>query len=319
VASEGTSVTGDGRAAGPPTHVFVVGTGRSGTTTIASLASRVPGCVVDHEREPKLLEEVTRYFEGRLQHHELIELLQRTRNPEAIGGTRVAGEANQRLSFVLPALAEAFPQARLVWLLRDGRDAVASMHHRGWYDLRETERGPRATRDWARTRVRGDVVGDLTTAEWEALDAFGRCCWYWSYTNRLIAADADRLGVTILAVKLEELERALPDLASFLGVEELAALSVPKANIASSGKPTSWRLWSRRRRAVFERLCGEVMDVHYPGWRGQMAFGFRGTLLAGGLGGILQLRGGLASKTWRLRARIGLARGVPEPPGADPS
>ncbi|MCC6222818.1 MAG: hypothetical protein IT201_04935 [Thermoleophilia bacterium] len=289
-----------------PTHVFIVGTGRSGTATIADLLSAPPGCVVEHEREPKLLTEVSDYLAGRIEPGEMAELLSRTRNPEAIGGERLSGEANQRLSFVLGPLAEAFPHARLVWLLRDGRTAVASMHHRGWYHPREPEVRSPVVRGWATTRVAGDAVGDVAPDEWERLDAFGRCCWYWSYTGRVIAASSGRLP--LLRVKLEELAERRLDLAAFLGVAELASAAVPRSNASSSGRPTSWRLWSPRQRATFARLCGPVMDEHYPGWRDELTLAVHQHAAALAARGLLALRSGLASATRPLRTRIGLVR-----------
>jgi hypothetical protein len=296
------------------THVFVVGTGRSGTTTIAHLLSKAPGCVVDHEREPMLLDELLAYLDGSMSHTEAVELLRTTRSTAQIGGTRLSGEANQRLSFMLPALADAFPEAKIIWLLRDGRDAVASMHHRGWYHPREAQLRSPVVRGWATTRVRGDVVGDLSSEEWARLDAFGRCAWYWSYAAREIEAHAERLPIRVLTVKLEELGSRLPDIAAFLEVEEIGSLRVSRSNVASSGQPMSWRLWSRKHRDVFDGYCGAVMDRHYPGWRTQMRRNFRSEAHALAVRAALASRAGLSARTWRVRARLGIARGIPTLP-----
>src|SRR5438067_6829627 len=255
-------------------QVFVLGTGRCGTATLASLLDATPGCAVGHEIEPKLLEEVNLYLEGRMSHAEMVSLLRETRSRKAIGGENLSGEANQRLSFVLPSLAEAFPNARFVWLIRDGRSTVASMHHRRWYDRREAEARHPALRDWTRFRIRGDVVGDVSAEDWAKLDAFGRCCWYWSYTNRLIGQEIERLGLEALPVKIEQVDESLPALARFLGLRE-PPRNVGVVDPASAGRPLSWRSWSRRHRRVFQQLCGDVMNEHYPGWQSAMRFGPR--------------------------------------------
>lgn len=249
-----------------PVQVFVVSTGRSGTLTLATLLDSVPGASVGHEREPRLVAESVAYLEGRLSHAETVELLRRTRSPEAIGGERLSGEAHHRLSFALPALAEAFPEARIVWLLRDGRPTVASLVHRGWYERNEEElRGPHKRVPWPQHRVRGDLVGDLAGEEWADLDAFGRCCWYWSFVNRLIGRELERLGLPALKLRLEDLESRRPELEAFLGLgTELPA--VPVAH-RSKKSPIGWALWPVERRRTFERLCGREMDEHYPGWR----------------------------------------------------
>lgn len=249
------------------TQVFVVGTGRSGTATLAALLDGVPGCRVAHESSPLLLDEVTAFLRGTLAHRDLVDLLRRTRQPDVIGGTTLSGEANQRLSFVLPALTEAFPGARIVWLIRDGRAAVASMHHRLWYHPREATLRPPAVRPWAENRISADQVDDLPREAWARLDRFARCCWYWSYTNRLIERVRSQLAVPVMSLRLEDLAGSVPALWSFLGLSVRPPERLPHANPASGGSPLDWRLWSRRQRRVFEQLCGPTMDRHYPGWR----------------------------------------------------
>ena len=298
----------DGHASIP--QVFVVGTGRSGTATIAALLGGVPGCRVVHELTPPLLAEVTAFHRGVLHHRELVDLLRRTRQPGAIGGTTLSGEANQRLSFVLPALAEAFPHARIVWLLRDGRDAIASMHHRLWYHPRESSLRPPAVRPWALNRIQADQVHDLPRETWARFDRFARCCWYWSYTNRLIEQDGARIDLPVLALRLERLGESLPALWSFLGLDGPLPARLPHRNPASAGRPLGWRLWSPRQRETFRRLCGPTMDRFYPGWEAEMRPNARQ-----GVGVFLRREmrtiGALVTARSRpLRARVGLVRSV---------
>jgi hypothetical protein len=258
----------------PPQHsqVFVLGTGRCGTATVASLLDTIPGCAVGHEIDPKLLGEVDLYLNGRMSHDEMVSLLRRTRSRETIGGERLSGEANQRLSFVLPALTSAFPNARFIWLIRDGRTTVASMHHRKWYHPREASIRHPTVRQWTQSRVRGDVVGDFSAEDWAKLDPFGQCCWYWSYTNRLIDQEISRLNLEALPLKIEQLAKNLPRLARFLGLNEITE-EVRVVDPASAGRPPSWRRWSPGQRQVFREFCGELMNEHYPGWENEMSFG----------------------------------------------
>jgi hypothetical protein len=294
-------------------QVFVVGTGRSGTATLAAMLSTPPGCRVAHEHEPRLLAEVSDFLAGRLSHAQMVELLRRTRGPAAIGGTRLSGEANQRLSFILPALAEAFPAARLLWVLRDGRATVASMHHRKWYHPREASERPPAVAGFATHRVQGDEVGDVSPAAWRRLDAFGRCCWYWAYTNRLIEREAARLGLPLLRLRLEDIDDHLDELAAFLDLGGALPRQAPRSNEATGGRPLSWRAWSPRQRATFAILAGAEMDRHYPGWRTDMRWTI-GQEVRGLLTRVARASSVLvASHTRPLRARLGLIRGRPGP------
>jgi sulfotransferase family protein len=299
------------------TQVFVVGTGRSGTKSLADLLSSIPGCRVRHELQPPLLSEAIAYLEDRLAHNEIVELLRRTRAPESVGGERLSGESNNRLSFVLPALAEAFPNARIVWLIRDGRDVVSSMQERRVYHPDEAKLRRERGREWAGTRIHADAVGDLPPGEWARLDPFGRSCWYWSYTNRLIARDLGRLGVRSLLVKLEHLVPSWPLMGDFLGLPPGLPTQIPHSN-RSSRSPMRWTLWSSGQQALFRELCGSLMDEHYPGWDEEMRRGVGAEIYSGAARAAFRLRSSVANGTRPLRARLGLAGQVGRHPEADP-
>jgi hypothetical protein len=297
------------------TQVFVVGTGRCGTASMAALLSRVPGGRIVHELTPALHDEARASLRGMLPRHALVELLHRTRDPAVIGGTQVSGEANQRLSFVLPALAEAFPHARIIWLLRDGRDAIASMHARLWYHPREATLRPRGALPWALHRIQGDEVGDLSPATWAGLDRFARCCWYWSYTNRLIAQQRAELPVPVLPLRVERLRESLPELWSFLGLPAPLPTHLPHAN-ASGGRRRGWRSWSRGQRQTFQHLCGAVMDVHYPGWQAEMRWSVGQEVSAALARRVDAARVLVGAHSRPLRARVGWVRRGRQPEGA---
>jgi hypothetical protein len=246
-------------------QLFIVGTGRSGTQTLAHLLSSVDGVVVEHEHEPLLLAEIKDYAEGRRGREEVVSLLAATRSPGEIGGRLVSGESHNQLSFALPLLAEAFPGARIIWLVRDGRAVVASMVERKIYHPRELDLRAPGTEEWARNRLQGDAVGDVSPERWRALDAFGRCCWYWSYTHRVIARDMDRLELPLLRLRLEDLGNSWPALAEFCDLPPAPAPAIPHSN-RSRRSPISWRHWSKEQQGVFQELCGPVMDENYPGW-----------------------------------------------------
>lgn len=251
-------------------RVFIVGTGRCGTVSCAELLSELPGVNVEHEGTPKLLDEVSGRIAGTVTHADIVDLLRRSRPIPEGNRWSVVGEANQRLSFVLPELKDAFPSARLIWLIRDGRDTVNSMVYRGWYRDDEARGKSGLPAKWAVCRIRAYEVGEMSKVEWRQLDAFARCCWYWDYTNRIIPCEAHRLRFESLVVYLEETERMIPEIARFLGVSPSSTLRVPHSNRARGGRPPAWREWSRRHRAVFENRCGDTMDHHYPGWREDM-------------------------------------------------
>lgn len=250
-----------------PVHLFVLGTGRCGTQTLARMLSRIEGCVVEHERNPPLLSEVTDRIRGAMTEDQMIALLRDTRSVERLGGTRVSGESNQRLSFIIPDLIRAFPDARMLWMIRDGRANVASVHHRRWYDPREATVREAHHAPSAANRISGVDVRDIAPDEWARMDAFERCCWYWSYTNREIERRLAEAGAPFVRISLEHLGERVDELLAFLGLPADTSTELRAWNAARHGPPLSPLDWSAAQREVFERRCGALMDRFYPGWR----------------------------------------------------
>jgi hypothetical protein len=274
--------------------------------SLAHLLSSVPGVRIEHEHEPKLLTEIQAYTEERLGREQMVELLRTTRAPSSIGGELVSGESHNQLSFVLPALAEAFPDARVVWLVRDGRAVVASTVARNIYHPSELSLRAPGTEEWARTRPQADAVGDMTPEEWAALDAFGRCCWYWSYTHRMIERDLQGLPLSCYRVRLEDLPGRWPELAEFCGLSA-TSIEVPHSN-ASTRAPMSWQHWSKAQRLAFASVCGSVMNEHYPGWESEMSRSPGGSALSWAIRTRAVLRSSAVSWSRPFRSTLGLGR-----------
>lgn len=255
---------------------FVLSTGRAGSRTMASVLSQSPDCECLHEPEPRLIAETVRFRCGQISLERMTKLLAgrgATQIPD-----RVYGEANNRLSLVVPALRAAYPEARFVWLVRDGRDFVASADQRGWYHPPEEGKQPN---EWEATRLRGDLVGSVPAERWEAWSPFERICWSWTYVNRLIRDELDVSGAESFPLRLEELPAAVDDLADFLGIERAPwAIGRHNARADEAADPagrseranrvdsiSTWHSWDAERRARFEEHCGDLMDELYPGWR----------------------------------------------------
>jgi len=112
--------------------VFVFGCPRSGTTFLAGAIGAVPGFVDLGEVHPlkAAIPELSR-LESATAAGRLRRILDRVRRLGLVGSRRGV-EQTPEISYVLPAVAEAFPEATLVHALRDGRDVVCSLLERGW-------------------------------------------------------------------------------------------------------------------------------------------------------------------------------------------
>jgi hypothetical protein len=237
---------------------FVVSTGRSGTQTMADLLNQSPDAGCFHEPEPRLIAESTRYLYGDLPHPDAVELLRRTRPTIPID--REYGEAHHQISYMIPALHDAFPEAKFIWLIRDGRTTVASMVARRWYTGRHFSPYP-IPMIWETWRIRADRLGEMSTSAWLGLSPFEKCCWQWAYKNRLIECRLNECGGAWMFVHLEELDARAGELFDFLGIRRPETITVPQLNKAKNQDghiPVDWHNWNAEQVSAFMRMVSAV-------------------------------------------------------------
>jgi hypothetical protein len=112
--------------------VFVVGSPRSGTTFVGNSLGSQPG-FVDLGEVPLLKAAVPRLV-GRPveeQAREVRRVVQLVRNLGLVHGLRGV-EQNPETSYVLQGALLAYPAAKAVHVIRDGRDVICSLLERGW-------------------------------------------------------------------------------------------------------------------------------------------------------------------------------------------
>lgn len=241
---------------------FVLSSGRSGSRTSARTLDGYRNCTCLHHPEPELVEEATQYFYGELPGERIVDVLRRTR---PIGPANdVYGEVNLQHTLIVPLVLEVFPDARFVWLTRDGRDVVASMYYRGWYAPPDQTGVPLY---WQRARLQGDRTGDFTSEQWQQMDRFAKCCWLWSKYNTLIEDQLQQLDASRwLRVRLDQFRASLPQLEQLLNLTGGEDVRIQRHNEAS--QPVAyWADWDAERRRMFEKFAGQQMDHLFPEWR----------------------------------------------------
>ena len=250
---------------------FVLSTGRSGTQTFARSLSELPDCVCLHEPAPQLILESSDYRYGRLDCERLKQVILQTRSPVING--KVYGESNQTLSLMVPILAISFPKAKFIWLIRNGLDVVSSIFSRQWYTGHSANHSryddcPPLEKAWIDGRIMGDLCGDVQLAKWKSMNPFARCCWYWAYINRTIEKDLSDIcsAGSYRKIKLEELDRDLPELVEWLGFGQAPDLEPGNFNRAHYNL-YPWQKWTLEERKTFLYWCGPLMDRLYPEWR----------------------------------------------------
>jgi hypothetical protein len=162
--------------------VFVVGSPRSGTTFTGGALGSQPGWV-DLGEVPLLKAAVPRLRELPVERQaaEVRRILERVRALGLVRGLR-AVEQNPETAYVLAAALEAYPQAKAVHVIRDGRDVVCSLLERGW--LRPGRRGADDAQQAYGSHARFWVERERRE-EFESASEARRAAWAW---RRYVAA-----------------------------------------------------------------------------------------------------------------------------------
>jgi hypothetical protein len=237
---------------------------------MAEVLSSVPGLICLHEPDPALILESSGYRYGDVTAAQIATVLKLTRQPRLDGRTYC--ESNQTLALMIPVLKETYPQARYIWLLRNGLDVVASAMQKQWYsgfseNHSRYEACTPLQKAWIDGRIRGDGCGEMSTTEWKHLGRFDKCCWYWRYVNQLIVQDLNIPNLDgYYLLRLETLAQQLPSLLGWMGLETAVTPPIVQQNRAKR-PPYHWSKWTQSERLAFVYWCGDLMEAFYPEWR----------------------------------------------------
>lgn len=161
--------------------VFVVGAPRSGTTFLGEALAAIPE--FSYHFEPVIIKAAVPYvYAGEWSPERAASLYRRTYR--WLARVRLDGDLRQvdktpQNAMIVPFLAGAFPDARFVHILRDGRDVASSWSRKPWLDpagaaLGRHEPGGYRYGPVARFWVEPDRV-----AEFETTTTPHRCAWGW--------------------------------------------------------------------------------------------------------------------------------------------
>jgi hypothetical protein len=255
---------------------FIVSSGRSGTAMLHKALSAVPGVEMHHEYMVQITQPLAiRRYLGMIGAEETARIVAETFG----GAVRYSdaahwGDSSNKLSWLIPDLAAAFPKARFVHLVRDGRKVASSYFHklgRECYDDRSTgilqahydDPGhnpappPEKKYWWPVPRRESEDAGLF-----RGFSQFERICWYWAELNRLVLQDLSHISAErTLFVRLEEL-RAYPS--EVRGLYEFLDLPYTDAAYAAFARPHNVnrpqdRLLTAQQRLQFEFIAGDML------------------------------------------------------------
>jgi hypothetical protein len=201
---------------------FVVSSGRSGTAMLHKALSLAGDVEMHHEYMVQIVQPLAaRRYMGLADSVEAKATLASTHAAAArYSEAAYWGDSSNKLSWLIPDLAELMPEAKFVHLVRDGRKVVGSYFNKlgaECYDDRSTSilqayfddpagrLAPPLEKKYWWPLPRRD---DLRATEFRTYDQFARIAWHWAEVNATI---------------LKSLEALSPDCQFFVRLEDLVA------------------------------------------------------------------------------------------------
>jgi len=202
--------------------VFVVGSPRSGTTFLAGAIGSLPGFVDLGEVAPlKAAVPELAALEPPEAARRLRRILGVARRVGLVGAVRPV-EQTPELAHLVGAIPLAYPEARIVHIVRDGRDVACSLLEKPWLrrEQAKTDDAGVAYGSYARFWVEPD-----RRAEFETASDARRAAWVW---RRYVTA-ARSAETPVLEVRYEQMTADPAEVAADIG----RYLDVPSKGLAA--------------------------------------------------------------------------------------
>lgn len=241
--------------------LFVLSTGRTGTTTLARLLNLSEEIDAFHEPRPQLLEErQAARWELHTNKRKYRHIFIRARGAplfQAVWKGRMYAETSARLTFFAPVIADLLPRAKFLFIHRNPVGLIRSGMKRGWYVDHPA--------DYARIRpVRGEDFFD----RWEQRSPFEKICWYWKVYNEFAIDFCRQIPSSrVLTFRASDLFEgtAVPQIFEFLDVRQLSDDDVDrvlrkKLNAQQEGSFPEEDEWSSCMYGTLRRIAGDTME-----------------------------------------------------------
>lgn len=234
---------------------FILAIGRSGTKFLSRLLDQIPDAAVFHE---PVREDFWAYRRAFHEPQAANKYVQRFRCKDIIlralrAGRPTYGEVNSLLRRHAAALGQAFPQATVLHLVRDGRDVVRSMMARK--TMTTDDRNTRGLRPLA-----ADPWGD----EWDQMDRFARLCWYWQAENDYLSTNVARtFRFEDALTNYDYFKSNVLDPCGLTLTQRdwQKAVGVP-VNKTRQHQLDHWSNWDQTRLETFSRICKRDMEIY---------------------------------------------------------
>ena len=236
------------------TPFFIVSAGHSGAARMAKALATAEGVTIEHDYMAEHIRPLAvRRYQGLADERAAKATLAAAHGAALRSArTRLWGDSSNTLSWLIPELAELFPDARFIHVVRDGRKVARAYFHEPGeecygdlstgiladYLLGRTADPPPPERKYWWQQPKS---GEPWAKEFARFNRFQRIVWHWSELNRVILRDLkDVPEHRRLFVRFEDL-RAQPStvtsLLGFLGIPYRDALCSAFARPHNSSHP----------------------------------------------------------------------------------
>ncbi|MGN9812284.1 sulfotransferase family protein [Micromonospora sp. BQ11] len=232
--------------------IFILGAPRSGTTFLGSCVGALPD--VSYHFEPRLTKAVARcVYEGSWSPQRAARYFRGYYGAllaaSGHGGLRFA-EKDPENCFIVPFLAEVFPDAVFLHISRDGRDVAVSHAEQPWLNAASTGSGRsgRGGTQWGAT-PRFWVEPERRT-EFTQVSDLGRSAWMWRrFTGSALAQLAELPAERVRHLRYEDIvsrpAEAAEVVADFLEVTDPSGRQALHARFGKA-RPNSVGRWRQR-------------------------------------------------------------------------
>ncbi len=255
---------------------FIVSSGRSGTAMLHKALSANADVEMHHEYAVQITQPTAvRNYLGLIDREKCLQILDETYGAAVRYCERGHwGDSSNKLSWIIPELAELMPEAKFVHLVRDGRKVAGSYFRKltdECYDDRanaamqahydgKMSAPPPEKKYWWPVPKRSDAMADA----FRGFSQFQRICWHWAEINRVILREIAKLPkARTLFVTLEDLSSspdAVKGLYDFLNLPYSAAAFDMFARPHNVNKPED-RLLDADERKQFDAIASDVMTT----------------------------------------------------------
>ncbi|WCO02525.1 sulfotransferase [Psychroserpens ponticola] len=201
--------------------LFILGTGRSGTVSITDLFNQHPNCKAFHEDIHQLIRISTDLaHKGDIDksYKEINEILKvKVWNASE---NQLIVHSDQRFWNLIPFLSNYFPNSKFIHVVREPISCIKSMVIREWYA--DDEYPDLFYHDWAKYRIQGDQIGDVSSENWTKMTHLQKCTWYYYFINKTITAELSKLPQErTLKVELENISEKMHSILEFCNLTKV--------------------------------------------------------------------------------------------------